>query len=345
MINLEDHIIPKNLKVNDIIKKINKLSIKLLVVCDKKNFFLGTITDGDIRRIIIKKQFKYFFNFEASNLYNKKSIFIRNQDLNNKKILNKIKKKLYIPVVDKNKKLINILSNQETFNEKKYQNRAAIILAGGKGKRLRPLSYTTPKPLVEVQSQPNLLRIIRSLENNHFNEVIICANYQINKFKKFLRSYNFKLKISLYKEKKPLGTAGPIGNIKLNYESYLVLNSDLVFDIDYNDLYNFFRKSKSQITACVKQKSYQLPYGVVMHEKNKLHKIIEKPEKSFLFNAGIYIIKSDILKKIPKNKFLSMVDFINCQTFKNKKTSIFHIHESWLDIAKIFDLKKANNGN
>ena len=341
MRNSTQHIISENLSINEVINKINKLKIKLLIACDKNKKFLGTISDGDIRRFIIKKKFNDFAKFKAKLIINKKSYYI----VEGQKTLKNIPKNIkHVPLLNQKKKFLKIIDNnfKKNINFEADKDKVAIILAGGLGKRLRPLTYKTPKPLVLVKKEPNLLRIINLLEQYKFEEIIICAHYKFNQIQSFINNNIFKSKIKLIKDKKQIGTAGPIGNLDLKNRQYLILNSDLVFNLDIDDLYRFHKKTKSQITICIKQKSYKIPYGIIDHKNNKIKKILEKPDFNFLFNAGIYLINYKLLNKIKKNKFLSMVDFINNQISKNKSSNLYFLHENWLDIANLKDLELAN---
>ena len=215
-------------------------------------------------------------------------------------------------------------------------------MAGGLGKRMRPFTFKMPKPLMIINNQPNLLRLINQLEDYGFTKIYICGRYKINKIKEFVKKNNFKSEIIIKNEKKALGTAGPLGEIQFKDENYLILNSDLVFNIDFNLLFKFHKKNKLDLTICVKNKTYEIPYGVIDLKNNNFLKIKEKPTHEFLFNAGIYLINSKILKKIKKNTKLSMVDLINTQIKKHAKIKIFFLHEEWYDIATIKDLADVN---
>lgn len=333
---LKKHIISSKTTVKQVLSVINILKKKILFVCNNRKL-LGTITDGDIRRFIIKKNFKDYLNFQAQDLMNQKPFFIL-ENKENKKIPKNIK---FLPLLNSKKEVIDIYENRTFINNSGIKK--AIILAGGQGKRLRPITFEIPKPLVEINNQPNLLRLLNFLQNEGVKEVVICAKYMIDKIKNFLNNYDFKMKIILKNEKKFLDTAGPLGNLTTSSnEDYLVLNSDLVFNINLNELHNFHKKNNSLFTICAKTKKYQISYGVLLNNKNILKKIIEKPTQSFLFNAGIYLINSKILKKIKKNKSLSMSEFINGLLNKGQKIKIFYLHEDWYDIASLEDLRYIN---
>lgn len=333
---LKKHIISSKTTVKQVLSIINSLKIKILFVCNNR-YLLGTITDGDIRRFIIKKNFKDYLNYKAKDIMNLKPFFIF-ENKKNKKIPKNIK---YLPLLNSKKEVIDIHENRTYINHCGIKK--AIILAGGKGKRLRPITLKIPKPLVEINNQPNLFRLLNFLQNEGVEEVVICAKYMIDKIKNFLNNYDFKMKIILKNEKKFLDTAGPLGNLTISSnEDYLVLNSDLVFNINLSELYTFHKKNNSLFTICAKTKKYQISYGVLSNDKNVLKKITEKPTQSFLFNAGIYLINSKILKKVKKNKSLSMSDFINYLLNKRQKITIFYLHEQWYDIASLEDLRYIN---
>mgnify|MGYP001279408857 FL=1 len=341
MIKYNNIVVSKETTLKQVIKKINKLTEKILVVCKKDYTFLGTITDGDIRRFIIKKNFQNFQNYTASDIYNKKSSYMVDGTFKKKNISTKI---AHVPLINKKKIFLRIVKNDllNNFSKKNFKKRTAVILAGGFGKRMRPFTFKTPKSLMLINNQPNLLRLINQLESYGFNKIYVCARYKINKIKEALKNRNFKSEIIIKNENKALGTAGPLGGIKFKDENYLILNSDLVFNIDFDSLFDFHKKNKLDLTICVKNKTYEIPYGVIDIKNKNFKEIKEKPKHEFLFNAGIYVISSKILNKIKKNKKLSMVDFINQQIKEKANIKIFFLHEEWYDIATIKDLENIN---
>ena len=173
---------------------------------------------------------------------------------------------------------------QNEIDTSKSIRNSAVILAGGLGKRLRPLTLKVPKPLVELNQIPNIDRIIRQLLSQGLHNIIICLKYKAKEIKKFIIKKNYKANINFIVDKKFLGTAGPLANVKFNNNlPFFLLNSDLVFDLDFQEIIKFHIKRKSDMTVCIKSKKYQIPFGVTKIKGKKIIKIDEKPRHSFFF--------------------------------------------------------------
>ena len=301
-IKLDNKII-LNEKVNilKVIDNINKNGKKICFIVNNKNHLVGTISDGDIRRYLLLKK-KINKETQAKDLCNKKFLFSETIELN-QKIRNKIlKEKIdYLPILEK-KKLVSIVS---TKNLKKHINpQPVLILAGGKGKRLRPATLKTPKPLINIGDRPILDHILLKLDRDGFQNIYLSTNYLKSKFKKYR---NFRpgssLNINLIEEEKYLGTAGSLYYLKkLKFENLLIINGDVYFEENLNKITKFHINNKNDITICTKNYENKIKYGVIKIKNNKFEKIKEKPKSKYLINLGIYVIKKDILQNLNKIK-------------------------------------------
>tara|TARA_B100001059_G_C17560635_1_gene439895 strand:- start:62 stop:733 length:672 start_codon:yes stop_codon:yes gene_type:complete len=218
-------------------------------------------------------------------------------------------------------------------------------MAGGFGKRLKPITNKTPKPLLKIGSKSVLEVLIKKLINLGFFEFYLSVHYKHEMIKKYFGDgKKFGCKIDYLYEDSPLGTAGSLGllsHFKVG-ENLLILNSDLVTNVNFIELFKFHDFHQNDATMCVKQYSHTVPYGIVNHSNFKLKEIIEKPKYNFFINCGIYILSSKIVNKIKKPKYIDMPELLfKCS--KNKKILIFPIHENWIDIGSIDDYKKAKS--
>jgi NDP-sugar pyrophosphorylase family protein len=215
-------------------------------------------------------------------------------------------------------------------------------MAGGKGSRLMPLTKKTPKPLLKIKGVPIIEKIILNFKSQGFTNFTISVNYLGYKIKKYLgNGERLKVNINYINEKKYLGTAGSLSLIDLKKIVFplILANSDLISEIDYNNLVDYHIKKKADITICGKNKIFEMPYGEILENQEKVKAIIEKPKIYHLVNAGVYVINKNILRNIIRNKKLMMNEYVTQQLKKNKKVFCYPIYENWIDVGNIIDYK------
>lgn len=329
----------KKSKLFDAIQKIDKLITKTIVIKDKKNRFLGTITDGDIRRLLIKG---YSLETKIINILKKKYITSSNQS-SDKEIYNIMKKHSIncVPILDK-KNAIQDIRYLYQFHNKTFKN-FFIIMAGGKGTRLMPLTKKIPKPMIKIQEKPILEHIILNAKNEGFENIILSINYLGKLIKKYFRNgKKFGVNISYLTESKPLGTCGSLSLIKKKLVNpIIVCNGDLISNIKFSELMDFHNRNKADITVVTKPYETINPFGVVKLNNNRIVDIEEKPSIKSNIIVGTYVLNSNILKFLKKNKKIDMTDFLKNLSKKNKKILTFPLYESWADIGNPKDLANA----
>jgi len=326
-------IITKNLKIHEAIDKINKSKIKMLFVVDKKNKLLGSISSGDLRRSIRKK---IDLNQLVDEIMFKKPKYLK-KNKNNPSIE---KDFICIPIVNKRKEIVDFkLSNNLIENRLS----TVFLMAGGKGTRLMPLTKKTPKPLLKIKGVPIIEKIITNFKNQGFKNFIISINYLGHKIKNYLgNGERLKVKINYVNEKTFLGTAGSLSLIDIRKTLFplIVANSDLLSDIDYVNLVSYHNKKKADITICGKNKYFEMPYGEILENREKVKAIIEKPKIYHLVNAGVYVFDKKVLSEIKRGKKLMMNELITTQLKKNKKVFCYPTYENWLDIGNKIDYER-----
>jgi len=328
--------------IADVLKLFSKYSSKTLIVTDEKNNLKGTISDGDIRKAILKKK---KLNHKITNLYNKNPKYIFSEQYSDKiakQIFLKFKIEL-IPIITKDKKILKIIFWNEVFSEKRPVSQIkkklpAVIMAGGLGTRLEPFTNILPKPLLPVNDKPVIDHIIDHMIISGIKEIFISVNYKAKILKAyFLEKINLNCKINFIEENKPLGTAGSLSLLKnKKNQDYFVTNCDSILNIDYSDLLEFHEKKKILFTIVACNKSYEFPYGnLSLTNKGTLNLITEKPNFNFLANAGAYLINSKLLKFIPKNRIYNFDEFIENLIRKNTDIYIYPINENdWKDVGQ-----------
>lgn len=336
MLNLREKklIISENCKISEAINKINSLKIKILFVINKNKKLVGSISSGDVRRSIRKKidpknQVKTIMCKKPKFIYKDSKIKVSKDYL------------ISIPVVNKSKRIIRFYFSKSI---RKQKLNTIFLMAGGKGTRLLPLTRKTPKPLLKIRGVPIIEKIIKDFRSQGFVNFIVSINYLGKKIMKYLGDgKKLKVNISYIKEKNFLGTAGSLSliNIQKTHFPMIVANSDLISEVDYNNLINYHEKKKAHLTVCAKNKVFEMPYGEIILKSTLVKKIVEKPVLNHLVSAGIYVINQSVIETQIKNKKLMMNDFITDLLKKNKKILSYPIYEKWLDIGNKADFLKA----
>ncbi len=336
----------KNKTIKEVLIALNKQNFqtkKLCIILDRAKV-INVLTDGDLRRILIKEN---DLTKKISGFLNKKFIF-DNKNTSETQLIEKIKKyKIdFIPILDKKRQLISLFykDDPDKLNQKKFENEI-FILAGGRGKRMFPLTDLTPKPLLQIGNTTILETLITSFKNQGFYNFTISVNYLYDKIVNYIKSKKYKdINIKFVYEKKKLGTAGPLSKLKIkNTKPIIVINSDIYTRLNFLELLIFHNKNNNALTLGSHLYNQQIPYGVISSRKNVNTIIQEKPFFEHKISAGIYIINPPLLKRIKKNQFLNMNEFINSEYKKKTKVGVFPIHELWMDIGDHGSFISAQN--
>ncbi len=330
-------------------QKLQKTAEKCLIVINSKNKYQGTITDGDIRRYILND---HNINDSILKVYNKKSIYyeVNNFDISKiKKLILKENLPL-IPVINKDQYPIRYFNRENIENENtkklsvKKLNVPVVIMAGGKGTRLKPFSQVLPKPLIPINDKTLIEHIINRFWVSGISKFILTINYKSKIIRSFFSELDKDYKISFIKEEKELGTAGGLSMLANSIKKpFFVSNCDTIIQEDYGKIYEFHIKEKNHITLVAAMKKYVIPFGICeVDSVGQLKRIKEKPKNNYLINTGMYVVNHDLLKFIPKNKKYDFTDFIELLIKKKKKVGIFPIVEdSWIDVGQWPEYKKS----
>tara|TARA_Y200000002_G_scaffold375111_2_gene376890 strand:- start:150 stop:1211 length:1062 start_codon:yes stop_codon:yes gene_type:complete len=327
--------------ISHALKSLNYSGARICIVVDKKNLFKGLINDGDIRRALLKGK-----NLETKidQIYNKKPIVVK-EKFNKNIILKKLKKKGVdqAPII-KNKKVIGIYNVKRSIS--KNLRIPAVIMAGGMGSRLKPVTNKVPKALVTINKVPMLSKVINNLKKYGFYNFILTTYYKSIQIKNFYKKgKSLNVKIDYVTEKKPLGTAGSLSLLrhKIKEKNFLLTNCDVISEINYRSLIDFHIKNKADLTMAVKKYTTENQFGEINLNGIKIIKIDEKPKKNIIINSAIYILKTKYLKHLKYNQFIDMNDFIMQLIKMNKKVVAFPFYENWFDLGTKEQLKIFKN--
>ena len=325
------------------IKVLHAGGMRIALVVSDSGMLLGTVTDGDIRRALIKK---IDIESAVNTIMNSSPLTVL-QDKNRNEILSLMKSKdlLHIPLVDKQGQLVGLETIQHLLENKKLNN-PVFIMAGGFGPRLHPLTKETPKPLLNVGSRPILATIINQFIEAGFHRFYISTHYKAEMIRDYFGDGStLGVNIEYVHEEIPLGTAGSLGLLPSNTPELpiVMMNGDLLTKINFSNLLDFHQEQGGLATTCIREYDFQVPYGVVEIERDQLVGIVEKPVHKFFVNAGIYVIDRKMIDVIDGDKYLDMPNLFENMVEQGEKINVFPIHEYWLDIGQIKEYEKANN--
>ena len=314
---------------------------RIALVSDENDRLLGTITDGDIRRALISQS---TVKSPVSLIMNCNPVTVDDK-VENKEILSLMSSQgfLHMPIVNKDGILCGLETLEHLIKSPKHDN-PVFLMAGGFGTRLRPLTESTPKPLLKVGLKPILEMIIEQFISCGFHNFYISTHFKSEQIRDYFKTGEaYGVSIKYVHEDNPLGTAGSLGLLPDNLTDLplIVMNGDLLTKVDFKNLLNFHHESNTEATMCVREYDFQVPYGVIEIDNYKIKKIEEKPIHKFFVNAGIYVLSKNLVDKIDGKFYLDMTDFLN-QELNNGGVSTFPIHEYWLDIGRMEEYEKAN---
>ena len=341
--------IQPNASIKEALKQLSKSGKSCLIVVNNTDKLLGTLTDGDVRRVILKGK---FLKDKINGIYEKNPILLKKGNYSPSQIKDLfLKKKVdVIPIVDDSKKVVDLIFFTDLFKKNKSNNysknflTAVVIMAGGRGTRLEPFTNVLPKPLVPINEKPVIEHIIERFIKKKFYNFFITLNYKSKILKAYFQEMNHKFKLSFVDEPKPLGTAGGLsllgGKLK---KPFIVTNCDTIIDVNFDDLMNFHITNSNDLTLVASSKEHIIPYGTCKFtKKGHLQKIVEKPKFDFFINVGMYVLNPNLIKLIPKNKTCDMTDFIKLIKRKKKQVGVYPIDdESWVDVGQWSEYHKA----
>lgn len=327
--------------IQRVIEIIDASAKQIALVVDRNSRLLGTVTDGDIRRGMLKG---LTLNEPVDKIMNPNPTVATIQD-DRETILALMKRKTLrqIPIVNNNYQVVSVDILEDLIMIEKRDN-FVVIMAGGLGSRLSPLTNECPKPLLKVGTKPILETILKSFIDQGFWQFYIAVNYRAEMVKEYFGDGSrWGVEIRYIHENKRMGTAGALSLINQCTElPILVMNGDLLTKVDFKHLLDFHFDQRALGTMCVREYEFQIPYGVVNVDKYRLKGIEEKPTQRFFVSAGIYVLEPKVMELIPEDRFFDMPALFEKMIEQKWETVVFPIREYWLDIGRIEDYEKAN---
>ena len=337
-----NHIINQEISLIDALSRINSLAPNPLVlfVVDDENRMVGTLTDGDSRRALIAGA---DVKDKAKNIMQRNYHFMTSKnatDVIEIRHQKEMKMKL-VPILDENKHIIDII-NLEKFKTRLPVD--AVLMAGGKGERLRPLTEKTPKPLLPVGDKAIIDHNIDHLISYGIKNISVTVNYLKEQIEEHFREPRNGVQIQTVREPKYLGTIGSIKYVPQFFnDTILLMNSDLFTNIDYEDFYLHFQQNDAEMSVAAIPYNVSIPYGILELDGRDVLGLLEKPKYNYYANAGIYLIKRNALDEIPDNTFFNATDLIEKLIAKGSKVIRYPLNGTWIDIGNPQEYQKAQD--
>lgn len=325
----------------------NEQGIALIVDEDRK--LIGTVVDGDIRRAILanidmQAPVKVLLARKPAQYANPITAHLDDAPTTVLELMNK-NNILQMPLLDDDGRVVDLFHINDLID---YTGRhlplQAVLMAGGFGTRLRPLTEDIPKPMLPVGDRPLMEYTIERMRKAGIQHINVTTHYLPEKIRKYFGDgSNFDVTLNYVNEDHPLGTAGGVGLVDTPDETLLVMNGDLLTGINFREMYEFHHSNKALLTVAVRKYEYKMPYGIVESEGVYVQRLVEKPTYNFFVNAGIYLLEPEAHRMITRNERMDMTDLIDKLIEGGYNVASFPLREYWLDIGQHADYLRAQD--
>jgi len=333
-----------DVSISDVLATIGLSSAQIALVIDTQKRLIGTITDGDVRRHLLKGA---QLNASAKDVMNRSPLYLPTGSTDDE-IRTLMRQYLIhqVPILNNDNQVVDLVTlDQLNGIASTPWDGSVLIMAGGEGRRLRPFTETVPKPLLEVGGKSMIEATLGQLSDHGFHNVFVSVRYKANLIKERLGDgRKFNANITYIHEDEPLGTAGALRLLPDGFDKQLlVINGDIVTHLDYRNIVRFHNEMDVMATMGVRDYEVQIPYGVVSMLDGMIESIIEKPLFSQFINAGIYVLEPNTIQFSREENIQDMPDLFEFLVSKSHRTAGFPIREYWRDVGRISDLEGANN--
>ena len=330
--------------IRTVISAIDKGGLRIALIVSKEGKLIGTVSDGDIRRGLLRG-----LNLDSSlsKIVNK-SCLKANVHTNKNQILKMMRENAIaqIPIVKENNEFLgleisdDLLPNSSKFSIPNY----ALLMAGGRGRRLSPKTDNCPKPLLPINEKPILEIILEQCIQYGIRNFYISVHYLAEKIISYFGDGSkWDVNIKYLQEETPLGTAGALKLLPLDFDkSILLINGDVLTKINFQNLLKYHAVNSADVTICAREQVLSSPYGVIEVDGIDFKSMVEKPSFRQLVNAGIYVLEPSTINLLRSETYLDMPDLIELSKERKKKIIVYPLHEYWLDIGKPETLDKAH---
>lgn len=327
--------------IKEIVSNLNRLGIRIVLVVTKNQELIGTVSDGDVRRGLLRG---LTIDSPVTSVINRDPLVV-SPGLERDVVMElmRINKIQQIPVVDQGNQLVGLHLWDEMITPVSRPN-LMVIMAGGKGTRLLPYTEKCPKPMVRISGKPMLEHIIARAKLEGFKQFVLAIHHLGEMIEDYFGDgASFGVNIEYLREPTPMGTAGALSLLQSKPKSsFIVTNADVITDINYGDLLDFHLHHRASASMAVRAHEWQNPYGVVLTQGAEIVGFEEKPVVRNHVNAGVYVLSPDALNHLPSDIACDMPELFERLRAKSKTTVAYPLHELWLDVGSPDDLNKAN---
>jgi dTDP-glucose pyrophosphorylase len=327
--------------IREALEVIDEGGVQIAIVADDQDRLEGVATDGDIRRGILQD---LDLDAPVASVMNEDPITARPQEDRQSLIDTMQARRIHqIPLVDGKGRVVGIEVLDDLLEPEARPN-PVVLMAGGLGTRLRPLTEDCPKPLLEVGDKPILETILEGFIAHGFHRFYLSVNYKAGMIEEYFGDGSeWGVDISYVHEEKRLGTAGPLSLLPVRpEETIIVMNGDLLTKLNFAYLLDFHRKHDVAATMCVREHETQVPYGVIETDDQYMEGIVEKPTERYFVNAGIYVLEPETLQYVPENEFFDMPDLFERIIDDGREATVFPVREYWQDVGRKEDFQRVN---
>jgi dTDP-glucose pyrophosphorylase len=319
---------------------IDRGAMQIVLVVDRERHLLGVVTDGDIRKHILHGG---SLDLPVAPLMNTRPVVAKSAEPRSELLARMRDRTIHqLPLVDEEQRVIGLVTLDDLLVAR-IQPNLVVLMAGGAGSRLRPLTSDTPKPMLKVGERPILETIVLQFKDYGFQRFVIAMHYlgdQIADY--FGDGSRFGAEITYLRETEPLGTAGALSLLADRpTEPFFLMNGDLLTKLNFASLMAFHQSSGAPVTMCVREHALTIPYGVTEICGDRLERVVEKPTIRHLVNAGIYACNPDVIDLVPSDRASTMIDVMQLLIAQGTRPSVFPIHEYWVDVGQYGDFVRA----
>jgi len=345
---MKQNLVSPDITIKQALKALIKVGGKCLVVADKNRSLLGTLSDGDLRKVILKG---VSLDTSIEGFYQTKPVFLVEGVYNLVEAKKRfLEKKLdIIPVVNREDKVVDVLVWNKMFKDKEHElhnqlDVPVVIMAGGKGTRMEPFTKVLPKPLLPIHDKTIIEHIIERFTDLGCSDFYITVNYKGKILKAYFEELQPEYRLQFVEEQEPLGTAGSLKSLQGCFNKpVFVTNCDIIVKANYASIYEFHQAGGYAVTLVASTKEYIIPYGTCeLNKDGHLNHINEKPKYDFMVNTGLYVLNPELMEMIPENKFYHITHLIEEVINRGLKVGVFPIvEEAWIDMGQWTEYKKA----